>query len=162
MRRTATEYWKLSRSASGSLTVRLGDPLLRPVAPFRWIAWLVGALWRFSKRSWIDTGIGLIPRSRFSALVLFLFLIFFPIGLVLVLLGFDLGEVDAWLDAQAVWLDAVGSFLFRAVCGLVMLLCLFMIGSAIFDRKSPDRPGVGCVLLAVLVAYFAWFGLVGD
>ena len=132
------------------------------MAPFRWIAWLTGALWRFSQRSWIDTGIGLRPRSRASGLVLFLFLIIFPIGLVLVLLGFSLGDVDAWLEAQAGWLDAVGSFLFRAVCGLVILLCLFMIGSAIFERKNPDRPGVGCALVAIVVAYFAWFGVTGD
>jgi hypothetical protein len=131
------------------------------VAPFRWIAWLIGALWRFSRRSWIDTGVGLAPRSGASALYLFLFLIFFLIGLVLMLLGFDLGDVDAWLDAQAGWLDAAGSFLFRAVCGLAVLLCLFTIGSAIFERKNPERPGVGCALLALVVAYFAWFGVIG-
>ena len=132
------------------------------MAPFRWIAWLTGALWRFSKRSWVDTDIGLRPRSRSSALVLFLFLIFFPIGLVLVLLGFSLGDVDAWLEAQAGWLDSVASVLFRAVCGLVLLLCLFMVGSAVFERGNPERPGVGCALLAVVVGYFAWFGLAGD
>ena len=132
------------------------------MAPFRWIAWLTGALWRFSQRSWIDTGIGLRPRSRASALVLFLFLVTFPIGLVLVLLGFSLGDVDLWLEAQAGWLDAVGSFLFRAACGLVLLLCLFMIASAIFERKNPERPGIGCALTAIVVAYFAWFGVTGD
>ena len=47
------------------------------------------------------------------------------------------------------------SFLFRAVCGLVMLLCLFVIGSALFDRGNPERPGFGCALLAVVVTYFA-------
>lgn len=132
------------------------------MAPFRWIAWLVGALWRFSRRSWIDTGIGLRPRSPASALVLFLFLIFFIVGLVLMALGFDLGEVDAWIDAQGGWLDAIFSFLFRVVSGLVILLCLLMIGGAIFDRKNPERPGIGCALLAVVVAYFAWFGMIGD
>jgi preprotein translocase subunit SecG len=132
------------------------------MAPFRWIAWLTGALWRFSRRSWIDTGVGLRPRSPASALVLFLFLIFFLIGLVLVLLGFDLGAVDAALDAQAGRIDAVASFLFRAVSGLVILLCLLTIGSAILERGKPDRPGAGCALAAVLVAYFAWFGLTGD
>jgi hypothetical protein len=132
------------------------------MAPFRWIAWLIGALWRFSRRSWIDTGIGLRPRSGASALVLFLFLIFFLVGLVLMLLGISLDDVDSWLEAQAGWLDAVGSFAFRAVSGLVILICLFTIGWAIFDRKDPERPGAGCVLLAILVAYFAWFGVTGD
>ena len=137
-------------------------PLLHAMAPFRWIAWLIGALWRFSRRSWIDTGIGLRPRSGASALYLFLFLIFFLIGLVLLLLGFSLGDVDASIDAHAARIDAVAGFLFRAVCGLVILLCLLTIGSALFDRRNPERPGVGCALVAVLVAYFAWFGVTGD
>ena len=132
------------------------------MAPFRWIAWLIGALWRFSRRSWIDTGIGLAPRSGSSALVLFLFLVFFLIGLVLMLLGFSLDDVDRWLEAQAGWLDTVGSFAFRAVSGLVILLCLFTIGSAVLARGDPERPGIGCVLAAIVVAYFAWFGLAGD
>jgi hypothetical protein len=132
------------------------------MAPFRWIARLIAALWSFSRRSWIDTGMGLRPRSGASALVLFLFLIFFLIGLVLMLLGFDLGDVDRWIDAQGGWLDAVGSFLFRAVSGLILLLCLVMIGSALFGRRTADRPGVGCALLAVIVGYFAWFGMIGN
>jgi hypothetical protein len=131
------------------------------MAPFRWLAWLTGALWRFSRRSWIDTGLGLRPRSGASALVLFLFLIFFATGLVLLLLGFDLGAVDRWIDAQGGWLDSAGSFLFRAASGLVILLCLFTVYSAVFDRRNPDRFGFGCAALAVVVAYFAWFGMTG-
>jgi hypothetical protein len=132
------------------------------MAPFRWIAWLIGALWRFSRRSWIDTDIGLRPRSGASALYLFLFLIFFLIGLVLLLLGFNLGSLDALIDARAGRIDSVAGFLFRVLSGLVILLCLFMIGGAIFDRDNPERPGVGCALVAALVAYFAWFGMTGD
>jgi hypothetical protein len=134
----------------------------RSMAPFRWIAGLTGALWRFSRRSWIDTGLGLRPRSGASALILFLFLIFFLVGLVLMLFGFNIGRLDALIDAQAGRIDAVASFLFRIVCGLVILLCLFTIGTAVFGRKNPERPGVGCALVAVLVAYFAWFGVTGD
>jgi len=130
------------------------------MGPFRWIAWLVGALWRFSRRSWIDTGMGLRPRSGASALVLFLFLVFFLIGAVLMLLGFNLGDVDRWIDAQGGWLDALGSLLFRAVCGLVILLCVLALLGAIFDRKNPEKPGIGCVLLALITGYFAWFGMV--
>jgi hypothetical protein len=130
------------------------------MGPFRWIVWLVGALWHFSRRSWIDTGIGLRPRSGASALVLFLFLIFFLIGALLMLLGFDLGDVDRWIDAQGGWLDALGSFLFRAACGLAILLCVGAVLAAIFDRKNPEKPGIGCVILALIVGYFAWFGMV--
>jgi hypothetical protein len=132
------------------------------MAPLRWIAGLIGALWRFSRRSWIDTGIGLRPRSGASALYLFLFLIFFLVGLILLLFGINIGSLDALIDAHAGRIDSVASFLFRVVCGLVMLLCLFMIGGAIFDRNNPERPGVGCALVAVVVAYFAWFGVTGD
>jgi hypothetical protein len=132
------------------------------MAPFRWIAGLTGALWRFSRRSWIDMGVGLRPRSPASALVLFLFLGFFLTGLALVLLGFSLGELDALIDAQGNRIDRVAGFLFRAACGLVILTCLVTIGAAIFDRDSPERPGVGCALLAIVLAYFAWFGVTGD
>jgi uncharacterized membrane protein (UPF0182 family) len=130
--------------------------------PLTWIPRLVAALWRFSRRSWIDVGMGLRPRSGSSALVLFLFLIFFPVGMVLLLLGFSLGDFDRWLDAQAGWLDAVASLLFRLLCGLVLLLCAFMIFGALFARKNPERPGIGCAIVALLVGYFAWFGLIGD
>jgi hypothetical protein len=130
--------------------------------PLTWIPRLVGALWRFSRRSWIDTGIGLRPRSGASALYLFLFLIFFLVGLTLVLLGFNLGDVDRWIDAQGGWLDAVGSFLFRAACAVTMLICAVTLWSAAFDRGNKERPGIGCAIAAILVAYFAWFGVVGD
>lgn len=130
--------------------------------PLTWIPRLIGALWRFSRRSWIDTGIGLRPRSGASALYLFLFLIFFLIGLTVVLLGFDLGDVDRWIDAQGGWLDAAGSFLFRAACAVMMLICAATVWSAAFDRGNKERPGIGCALAAIVVAYFAWFGVVGD
>ena len=127
-----------------------------------WIGGLIAALWRFSRRSWIDTGMGLRPGSGASALVLFLFLIFFLVGLVLVLIGFDLADVDRWLEAQGGWIEAIGDLLFRAVCGGILLVCLFLIGGAIFDRGNKDRPGFGCAFLAAVVAYFAWFGVTGD
>lgn len=108
--------------------------------------WL-GGLWRF--------------MLRFGAAAPWLFLSFliFVTSLVLVLLGFDLGDVDRWIEAQGGWLDALGSALVRLVSGLVILVCLITIGGAIFDRRNPERPGAGCALLAVVVAYFAWFGL---
>lgn len=129
--------------------------------PFRWIAGLVAGLWRFSRRSWVDVGRGLRPGSRASGLFLFLFLIFFLIGLVLVLLGSDLADVDRWLDAQSGWLDALGSLLFRAACGLTLLFCVLYVGSALYDWKGADRPGCGCLIGAVVIGYFAWFGVIG-
>jgi uncharacterized BrkB/YihY/UPF0761 family membrane protein len=131
------------------------------MAPFRWLALLIGALWRFSRSSWIDVGMGLRPRSGASGLVLFLFLIFFLIGLVLVLFGVDLGDLDRWLEAHADTIDAVASFLFRALSGLVLLACALTFAFALLDRRNPDRPGCGCLLAAAAIGYFAWFGMTG-
>ena len=106
--------------------------------------------------------LGLRFGSGSAALYTFPFLIFFLIGLALILLGFDLRDVDRWLEGQSGWIEAIADFLFRAVCTGIFLLCLFMIGGAIFDRRNPDRPGLGCAFLALIVGYFAWFGVVGD
>ena len=129
--------------------------------PFRWIGRLVSGLWSFSRQSYVDVGMGLRPGSHASGLFIFLFLIFFLIGLVLVLLGFDLVEIDNWIETQSGWLDAVGTILFRIVCGLVVLLAGFTVWGAIFNRKDPNRPGFGCAIGAIIIGYFAWFGVIG-
>lgn len=129
--------------------------------PFRWIGRLVSGLWNFSRISPVDVGMGLRPGSHASGLFIFLCLVFFLIGLVLVLLGFDLGAIDAWIEAHGGWLDAVGTILFRIVCGLVVLLAGFTIWGAIFGRNDPNRPGLGCAIGAIIIGYFAWFGVIG-
>jgi hypothetical protein len=130
--------------------------------PLAWIPRLIAFLWSFSRRSWIDVGMGLRPRSGSSALVLFLFLAFFLIGLVLVLLGFSLGDVDNWIDAHAGSIDAVASLIFQALCGLILLLCILTAGFVLFGRKSADRPGWGYAVGALVIGYFAWFGMIDD
>jgi hypothetical protein len=130
--------------------------------PLTWIPRLIAFLWGFSRRSWVDVGMGLRPRSGASALVLFLFLIFALIGLVLILLGFDLGKADRWIDAQGGWLDAAGTFLFRIACGIVLLVCALMAFGFFFNRGNPERPGFGCLLAALVIGYFAWFGFTGN
>ena len=132
------------------------------MGPLRWIGGLIAGLWRFSRSGWMGGDLGLRYGSGSAALYTFLFLILFLVGLGLVLLGFDLGDVDRWIDAQGGWLDAVGSFLFRVACGLLLLLCAFMVWGAIFDRKNPEKPGYGCAFLALITGYFAWFGVVGG
>ena len=132
------------------------------MGPLRWIGGLIAGLWRLSRSGWMGGDLGLRFGSGSAALYTFLFLILFLVGLVLVLLGFSLGDVDLWLDSQSGWIEAVASFLFRAVCAGILLLCLFMIGWAIFGRRNPEKPGIGCAIVAVLVAYFAWFGVIGD
>ena len=129
---------------------------------FAWIPLLIGSLWRFSRRSWIDVGMGLRPRSGSSALVLFLFLIFFLVGLGALALGFSLGDLDNWIDSNAGTLDATASLIFRALCGLILLVCALTVGMVLFDRKSPDRLGWGYAAGALVVGYFAWFGLIGE
>ena len=134
------------------------------------------------------------PRGA-ACLYLWLFLFFFAVGAALMMLGFDLGEVDRGLDAQGGWLDAVGSLLFRAVCGVVLLICVLTVAGAVFERVRPGPgagngprdltapdpdlaerlggpadaepapepikpPGLGCAILALIVGYFAWFGMV--
>jgi len=129
--------------------------------PFSWLGGVIAALWRFSRRSWVDVGMGLRPRSGASGLFLFLFLIFFLVGLVLLSFGVDLERADVWLEAQGGWLDAVGTLLFRAACGLVLLICALAVIGGLVDRKNPERPGVGCMIGALILGYFAWFGVSG-
>ena len=134
---------------------------MKGLGPLLWIPRLIAALWKFSRRSWVGIDPDLRPRSPASGLVLFLFLLFFLIGLVLVLPGVDLGTVDRWNDDQLVWFEPAASFAL-ILCGLVILLCAFMVGWALLGRNDPDRPGLGCELVALLLAYFAWFGVIGD
>ena len=128
----------------------------------RFFPWLIGALWRFSRRSWIDVGMGLRPRSGSSALVLFLFLVFFLVGLTLMAFGVNIGSLDRWIDANAGSLDAVFSLLFQALCGLILLGCALTAGMVLFGRKSADRLGCGYAIAALVIGYFAWFGMIGD
>ena len=128
----------------------------------RFFPWLIGALWRFSRRSWIDVGMGLRPRSGSSALVLFPFLVFFLVGLVLLSLGFSIGDLDRWIDANAGSLDAVATLLFRGLCGLVLLGCAGTIAGVLLGRNRSDRLGWGYAVGALVVGYFAWFGMIGD
>jgi len=132
----------------------------------RWIGWFLGALWRFSRRAWVSVTEGLRPRSPASGLYLFLFLLFFVIGLVLVFLGVDLNKLDVWLDAHGHGFDSVGSVLFRLFCGLILALCGIVIVGGVCQRvipsmKGEDRIGIGMMIGAALVGYFAWFGVVG-
>ncbi|HYD13878.1 MAG TPA: hypothetical protein VEC11_13600 [Allosphingosinicella sp.] len=102
--------------------------------------------------------------SRFGPWVLlaaFLFVTGLVLALLGLLLGFDLGDVDAWLEAQGGVLNAVGVLLLRILCGIVLLLCVLALVAPFFWRKDKDadRPGWGCALLAIPVGWFAWVGM---
>lgn len=89
--------------------------------------------------------------------------ILFLVGVILSLLGavfgFTLDDVDRWLEGHSSWIAAAGDILFRIACGIVLLICVLGVASPFLDRKDPDRPGLGCVFLALLVGYFAWTGM---
>lgn len=95
--------------------------------------------------------------------------LFFVLGLLLSLLGlvfgFDLGDVDRWLEAHGGWFEALGDLLFRAVCGLIFLFCLALVGTVVYAwRSEPEnRLGMGCgVLAAFVIGYFAWIGMTAE
>ena len=135
----------------------------------RWIGGFLGALWRFSRRSWVTVHEDLRPRSPASGLYLFLFLLLFIVGLVLVLLGVDLASLDRWLDSHGGLFDAVGSRLFNVFCGAILAVCAIIVGAGLWQRfvaptrevEEADRFGFGAMIGAALVGYFAWFGMIG-
>jgi len=106
------------------------------------------------------------PFRGAAALYLFLFLVFFVIGAVVLLLGYGLGDADRWFDRQAGWIEIVATLAFRGVCALALLLCVGTIGVGIVGRLAPPRegedgpPGWGAMFAALVVGYFAWFGII--
>lgn len=132
----------------------------------RWVTDLIGGLWNISRRSWADVGGGLRPGSPAAGLYLFLVLIFFLIGLALVLLGFDLDAVDRWLDAHADGFDLIGTVIFKALLAVILLFCAIIIGAGIYERVVPGKGkrefGWGLMIGALAVGYFVWVGLVNP
>jgi len=114
------------------------------------------------------------PLFRGAAcLYVSLFLFFFLIAAVTLLLGYELGAVDRWLDSQSSWIGAVGDLLFRALCALILLGCAATIGIGLWERFSPasrqarPAPGVdekpigwGAMIAALVIGYFIYFGVV--
>lgn len=129
--------------------------------PLRAIGRFIAFLWGLSKRSWIEVRPDLRPRSGASALLLFLILLFFCIGLVLVLLGFDLNDVDLWLEAHGGWFAAIGMLLFRLFWGFVLLLAAFLVGYAVYDLRN-GKFRIGMVLSGLVIGYFAWIGVSAE
>jgi hypothetical protein len=103
-----------------------------------------------------------------------IFLIGVLLWLVGLVVGFSLGDVDAWLRAHGGLFNMVGTVLFRIGCGFVLLCCVAAVLSALFERArtpetgaapetdpDPSKPsGLGCAFVALVVGYFAWIGMV--
>ena len=110
--------------------------------------------------------------SAVAAISFFLTVLLFIIGFILTLLGVDLGGVDLWLEGHGEGIDGLATLAFRLVAGLVLLICVLMIGSGLFgkrggdgqggDKSGGDKPGVGCMVLLAIIGYFAWIGMTGD
>ncbi len=118
----------------------------------------------------------LSPFRGAAWLYVVLFLFFFAVGAVALLFGFELGDVDNWLDANGGWIGAIGTILFRLFCGFVLLMSAAIVAVCVLEgignlrrrwagakRASGEGEsgclGLGCGgLFAALVGYFAWFG----
>ena len=120
----------------------------------RFLAWL----WDLA-RFFPTVAPGIRFGSASSVLLTFLFLVFFLVGLGLVLLGFDLDDVDAWLDRQGGWLALIGTLIFKGVLLLVLLVCVVIATSPITDRANKDRPGGCMILVALAIGYFCVVGV---
>lgn len=108
---------------------------------FRFIGDFLSRLWRFSN-FWRVSPIGEARiGSPLAGGLLFLFLLFCTIGLILTVLGwvfgFDLGDVDVWLDSQAGWMKLVGAFLIqKALMAFVLLMCVAIAAAMLMDEDS--------------------------
>lgn len=115
--------------------------------------WRTAQLWRISPVEGVRTG------SSLAGLLMFFVMIFAIMGVILVTLGFDLSDVDVWLDAQGGWLDLVGRVLFRGLVWGVFLCCvlscLVMIWAFFADPQSL-RPFWGAALGGAFLAFIAW------
>ena len=120
----------------------------------RFLAWL----WDVA-RFFPTVAPGIRFGSATSVLLTFLFFVFFLIGLALVLLGFDLDAVDAWLDRQGGWLALIGTLIFKAILLIVLLVCVVIATSPITDRSNKDWPGGCMILIAIAIGYFCVVGV---
>lgn len=103
---------------------------------------------------------GLRPGSNAAVLVTFLTLFFIVVGAALLAMGFDLNEVDRWLDAQGGWLNALGTLLFKIILAMICLIAVVSVGAALVKQKEGRwKPSFGIALGAAVVAYFAGVGL---
>jgi len=107
--------------------------------------------WRISPIEGVRTG------SSLAGCLMFLVSVLTIVAIVLVLLGFDLGEVDLWLEAQGGWLHFVGSVIFRICIWLLFLFsvlcCVVIVWSAFAERKNSVWSTIGGFLVFGFIAW---------
>jgi hypothetical protein len=92
---------------------------------------------------WLRLAFALFDRAgRFAGVIAAFFLVGLALSLAGAIFGFDLGNVDRWLERHEGFIGAAGDLLFRIGCGFVLLVCVATLAGAIFGRRSPD-PGPG-------------------
>ncbi len=108
---------------------------------FKFVGDFLARLWRFSD-FWRVSPIGQARiGSPLAGGLLFLVLVFFFIGLALTVLGwvfgFDLNDVDGWIDGQTPWMEVVGAFLIQKVLmGFVLLMCIGVAIALVMDAEE--------------------------
>lgn len=129
---------------------------------------------------WLAMGSVLSFAGAFGPWI-FLAVLLFIIGLVLTLLGFDLAQVDLWLEAHGGTFNAIGTVLFRLFCALVLFFCVLLVALSLWThgtrlhrkffkaeelsvtkrkRAAADEAPLGCFGMGavVVLGYFAFFG----
>jgi hypothetical protein len=143
--------------------------LLLPLRPF---IWLVRFLWL--SITGLFQGQYLFASARlFLALFSAFLLIGIPVYGAGLIFGFDgLALIDRGLERHSGLIAAIGDALFRIACGIVLIICALGVYIVVRDQtavwhgkaagvRSPETPaGLGCLMLAIIIGYFAWVGAV--
>ena len=123
---------------------------------FRSIGQFFGRLWRFYNFWRISPIGGARIGSPLAGGLLFLVLVFGVLGLALTVLGwvfgFDLADVDVWLDGQTPWMDVVGTFLIQKVLmAFVLLICIGLPLALLTDAQERAPRNLVRTILVLLL-----------
>lgn len=122
---------------------------------FRFIGEFVAWLWRISDIVRISPIGEARIGSPLAGCLLFMVLLFFCIGAVLMALGgifgFSLDDVDTWLAGLGPWLDFLGKILIQKVLmAIVLLICIALAASLLYSRWESGTPGLVAIIFTLL------------